>query len=129
MAGATYLVSDYPAGATPLTGSSGNVANANAVATLTSAANRTAYITGFQITSAGATVGLVVNVTVTGVITGTMTFNYVAPAGVLVMGAPLLVAFPKPVPASAANTNIVVTLPALGAGNTNAAVSAQGYLI
>jgi hypothetical protein len=39
------------------------------------------------------------------------------------------VSFPIPVPASAVNTNIVVTMPSLGAGNTNATCSAQGFLL
>jgi hypothetical protein len=122
---------DYPtstsANATPITASSGNVANANAVATLAAVSGKTTYITGFEITSSGATTGLVVNATVTGTITGSLTYNYAAPAGALVMGTPLFVSFEKPIPASSTNTPIVVTLPALGLGNTNAAVNAHGY--
>jgi hypothetical protein len=41
--------------------------------------------------------------------------------------ATLSIAFPRCIPASATNTAIVVTLPALGAGNTNATVIAWGY--
>lgn len=119
----------YPSGATALTASSGNVANAAAVATLAAAASVTTYITGFQITAAGATVGLPVIVTVVGLISGTNSHIFIAPAGVLVAATPLIVTFRAPVPASAVNTAIVVTLPALGAGNTHAAVSAQGFRI
>lgn len=119
--------SDYPAGATAIAPASGSVANANAVATLAGVSAKTTYITGFEITSSGATVGTVVTITVTGTITGTLTYIYAAPAGVLLMGTPLFVEFSKPIPASAANTAIVVTLPALGTGNTNAAVVAHGY--
>lgn len=128
-----FGVSPYPwsttadTTATPITATSGNVANGAAVATLAGAASKTTYITGFILTAAGATAGLAVNVTLAGVIGGTMTFTFVAPAGVLVAAQPLVVMFATPIPASAANTAIVLTLPALGAGNTNASANAFGY--
>lgn len=118
---------DYPPGATAVGNSSGNVANGSAVATLAAAAAKTTYITGFQITASGATAGLAVVVTVAGLLGGTQSFIFVFPAGVLVGALPLQIALPKPLPASAVNTAIVVTCPAGGSGNTNAAVSAQGY--
>lgn len=117
----------YPSGATPVNGFSGNVANANAVATLANAASKTTYITGFEITASGATTGLPVTVTVVGTITGTLSYTFVAPAGVLVAAEPLVVEFPYPIPASTTNTAIVVTCPALGAGNTNATAVAHGF--
>lgn len=117
----------YPAGATPVTGASGNVANAAAAATLAAAAGVTTYITGFEVTGAGATAGLPVIVTVTGGIGGTLSFIAVAAVGALVANAPLLVEFPVAIPASAVNTAIVVTVPALGAGNTHSTVVAHGY--
>lgn len=120
-------VSDYPVGATPITNSSGNVANASAVATLSGVANKTTYIAGFQVTGSGATLGLPVTVTVAGLISGTNSYTYCAIAGVLLGNTPLIVKFDPPVPASAVNTAIVVTCPALGSGNTNNTVSAQGY--
>ena len=110
-----------------VTGSSGNVANANAVATLAAVAAKTTYITGFVLTAAGATAAGVVTATVTGVITGTMSFTFAVPAGATVGATPLVVDFPVPIPASAVNTAIVVTLPALGSGNTNATASATGF--
>lgn len=116
-----------PLGATPITASSANVANANAVATLPGTAGKVTYITGFQLTAAGATAGLAVTATVAGVVTGTMNFTFTFPAGVAVPAQPLVVEFPEPVPASAANTSIVVTLPAGGTGNTNATAAAQGF--
>lgn len=118
-----------PNGATNVTGASGNVANASAAATLPGVAAKTTYITGFQITAGGATVGGLVTVTVTGVITGTLSYTFEAPTGATIGATPLIVTFPTPIPASAVNTAIVVTLPALGAGNTNATVVAQGYSI
>lgn len=121
------FINPYPLGATPLTASSGNVANASAVATLAGTANKTTYISGFQITGSGATVGLPVTVTVTGLISGTNSYTYSAVAGVLLENQALLVTFNPPIPASAQNTAIVVTCPALGTGNTNNVVNAQGY--
>jgi|SRR5215471_4222199 len=112
---------------TPITASSGNVANASAVATLAAAAGKTTYINGFILTASGATAGLPVVATVTGVITGTLSFIFTFPAGVLVGASPLSVHFSQPIPASAVNTAIVVTLPAGGSGNTNAAADAYGF--
>lgn len=119
--------SSVPVGATQITSSSGNQANTNAVATLAAVAAKTTYITGFTCTAAGATAAAVVEVTVVGLIGGTATYIFTAPAGATVAATPLNVQFPEPVAASAVNTAIVVTLPALGAGNTNAAVVATGY--
>lgn len=116
-----------PSGALALAASSGNVANAVAAATLVAVAGKTAYLTGFEVTGAGATAGLPVSVTVTGLLGGTLTFTYAAAAGVLVANQPLIIQFPIPLPASAVNTNIVVSCPALGAGNTNNTVSAHGF--
>jgi hypothetical protein len=119
--------SDYPLNAIPVSASSGNQANANAVATLPGVAGKTTWITGFEMTSAGATGAGVLNPTVAGVLGGTLTYTYACIAGATLANAPLIVEFPKPVPASAANTAIVVTLPALGAGNANATCVAHGY--
>lgn len=123
----TIDLSAYPLGATPKTGASGNVANATAAASLAAVSGKTNYITGFQVTASGATGALVVNVTVTGVITGTMTYTFVFPAGATAAAAPLTVSFPRAVPASAANTAITVSCPASGTGGTNAAVNVQGF--
>lgn len=108
--------------------SSGNVANASAAATLTGGAQQWTYLTGFEATFGGATAGLCVNLTVTGLLGGTATYPVCAPAGALVEGQTLLVNFIPPLQSSAVNTNIVVTLPALGAGNTNAGVVAHGFV-
>lgn len=129
--GAAHVVmgAAYPPGAVVLNPSSGNVANASAVATLAAAAGTTTYITGFEITGAGATAGLVVNPTVVGTIGGTMTYTYAAATGALVANTPLIVEFNPAIPASAVNTTIVVTVPALGVGNTNSTVVTHGYRI
>lgn len=107
--------------------SSGNVANAAAVAALPGAAGKTTFLTGFEVTAAGSTAALVVLVTVAGVLGGTKTYVFVFPAGAAVAATPLLVEFHRPVPASGLNQAITVTLPAGGAGNLNAAVTAHGF--
>lgn len=112
--------------ATPITGSNTGAASAANV-TLAAAAGKFTYITGFQITGAGATAASVITVTVTGTVTGTMNYNIVVPAGVTASITPLVVTFPVPVPSSAVNTAITVNVPSFGAGNTNSAVSAQGF--
>ncbi len=117
-----------PTGGTMVSASSGNVANASAAATMPAVADKTNYLSGFQLTSAGATAAACVDATVTGLLGGTKTYTYCAPAGAAVGANPLQVDFYPPVPASAVNTAITVTLPALGAGNTNATANIQGYV-
>ena len=128
---AWVAVRPVPAGTglVQLTGASGNVANATATATLAAAANQTTYIEGFQVTGAGATAALPVVVTVTGLLGGTQSYIYCARANPLDANEPLFVAFDPPIAASAPNTAIVVTCPALGAGNTNNAVCVQGFRV
>ena len=111
---------------TQVLGASGDVANVNAVATLAAAAAVTTYITGFEVTATGSTAGSVVDVTVTDG-TWTKTYVLVAPAGVSTAAAPLMVEFTRPVAASAVNTAITVTCPALGAGSAHCAVNATGF--
>jgi hypothetical protein len=112
----------------PITASSGNVAAATATATLAAGgASRITYICGFAATAGGATAAATVNLTVTNTVTGTMTYTYGANTGAGVPTAPLVVQFNSCLPANAANTTIVVSMPSLGTGNTNAAVNAWGY--
>lgn len=117
----------YPVSSTVVTSSSVNQANAAAVATLAAATGKTTYITGFEVTGTGATAGLPVTVTVTGVLGGTLNYTYAAAVGALVGNTPLVIGFPIPLPSSAVNTAIVVTVPALGVGNTNSTAVAHGY--
>lgn len=113
--------------ATPITASSGNVAAAAATATLAGAASKTTYISGFEFTFAGATAASVVTCTLTGTISGTMSYTVAVPAGAAVGGTPLVVPFNPAVPANAVNTAVVASCPSLGAGNTNATMTAHGY--
>jgi hypothetical protein len=127
--GGIQLVDQVAAGdVAPVVATSGNQPNAAAVATLPGVAGKTTYITGFEVTASGATAGLAVDVTVTGP-AATLHYSFVFPAGAAVGAAPLIVQLPRALPAAALNTPIVVTLPAGGAGNTNAAVNAHGYQI
>lgn len=119
--------SNLPSGAAQVSGASGSVAAASAVATLAAATGKTTYITGFTVTAAGATAGLSVALAVAGLLGGTLTYVYTAPAGATVPGPVLSVQFANPIPASAVNTPITVTLPSLGTGNLAASVVATGY--
>lgn len=119
-------LANYPASSSPLSAASGNVANASAVATLSGSLGTT-YISGFEVTGGGATAAALVSVTVAGLIGGTATYTIGVVAGASAPNAPLVVTFNPPIPASAVNTAIVVTVPALGAGNTNSAVVAHGF--
>lgn len=110
-----------------ITASSGNVAAGAATATLAATVGKVTYICGFMVTSSGSTAATVVSGTVTNIITGTMTFTYASVAGVTLANAPLVVPFTSCIPAATPNATIPVTLPSLGAGNTNASVSAWGY--
>ena len=106
---------------------SGNVANASAVATIAAVAGKTNFLSGLTITAGGAVAAALVNATVTGLAGGTATYTFAAPAGATAGATPMALTFNPALPASAVNTAIVLTLPALGAGNTNAAVTAWGY--
>lgn len=117
------------AGATALHNSSGNVAAATAQAILGNAAGLTTYITGMQFTATGATATSVVNGTITGLLGGTLTFTVAVPASVTQTIEPVMLQFNPPFPASAVNTSIVASVPTLGAGNTNATISAWGYRV
>lgn len=121
--------SQYPSSATPVTASSGNVANAVCSATLPAVTGKTNYISGFEMTASGATLGSAVTLTVTGTISGTLSYTFVAPTGILLLSTPLIVQFNPPIPASSTNRAIVVSCPALGTGNTNATAVAHGYTL
>lgn len=119
----------YPVGATPLTGTSGNVANAQAQATLSAVAGKTNYLSSVTVSGGGSTAGAGVTVTIAGTTGSSIFFPVMAPAGVLVPLPGLQLVFNPPIPASAANTAITATLPALGAGNTHAGITIHGFRI
>jgi hypothetical protein len=113
---------------TELNGSSGDVANAAATVTFVAVAGKTNYLTGFELVATGATAAATVLVTITGLLGGTLTFPFVFPAGAGVAATPLVVAFRRPIPASAVNQAIVVNCPASGAGGLHCVVNAQGFV-
>src|SRR5262249_50052178 len=120
-----------PADGIQLSATSGVVSNASAVATLAGAVGRLTYISGFQIWALGATGASVASPTVAGIVGGTIVtfFSVVAGVALPCQPFPLDFKFPMPVPANGLNTAIVVTCPALGAGNTTTIVNAQGFQI
>lgn len=107
---------------------SGNVANATATATLAANATQKWFLTGFMIDVTGATVGVVVSATITGLAGGTITLPVVFPTGVTVDGTRRSIVFNPPIPASTVNTALTLTVPAGGSGNTNASGHLFGYL-
>ena len=109
---------------TPLVASNTGAAGAAVTATLTGLATDTVYINGFIITTHAPAANQTGQVTVTGVIGGvTMQFTLCESATV---GGELIIFFPDPIPASAINTPIVVTLPAIASGAVGS-VTAVGY--
>lgn len=126
---ATTGAAGYPSGATPVANSSANLAATAGAATLPAAVGKTTYLSGFEITSAGATAAGVVTPTVTGVLGGTLNYTLAVVAGATLQNPTLQVTFAPPLPSSAVNTAIAVNLPSLGAGSTNATVVAHGFQI
>jgi hypothetical protein len=114
---------------TPVAGAASGAAQSNA-ASLAATAAKTNFLEGFDITGGGATAASVIEVSVTGLAAGTLKYELNILAGVTgPMNAQggFSVRFPQPLPASGVNTAITVTVPSLGAGNTNAAVVAYGF--
>ena len=104
--------------------SSGDVANATASASLPATPGVINYLTGFTVTGTGPSSAATVLVTVTGLAAGTLTFPLYAAASGSVQ---LIVNLPTPLPASASNTAITVSCPALGTGSTHNAVNVFGF--
>lgn len=111
--------------ATVTSASATGSAAASVAATLTGAAGKTTYITGFSVTATNPAAAVNGIVTVAGVLGGTLSYQFVEPS---TTGAQLIVNFTTPLPSSALNTNIVVTLPAITSGGAGA-VTAHGFLV
>jgi hypothetical protein len=118
---------DIPVLGTGVVVGSGVVANAAAVATLPAKAGETAYLMGFQVTAAGASAASSVTLTIAGLAGGTISMGFTFPAGVGVPAQPLVVQYLVGLAASGPGVAIVITLPAGGAGNVSASVTAQGF--
>lgn len=124
-ANGTLQTGELPPG-TSITASSTGGAQANNC-TLAGVSGKTTYITGFEVTGAGATSASNIAITVTGTISGTMNYTYTVPSGATTGGPILTIILPTPVAASAQNTAIVVNVPSFGTGNTAASVTAHGF--
>jgi hypothetical protein len=116
----------YPIGATPIAASATGTTAATA-ATLPAVPGQTTYLCGFSI-RANANAAITANVTVAGMLGGTLSFALYIPLNTSAIGIaplePTLGAYC--LPASAANTPIVITSPAAGTGGV-VSVSAWGY--
>lgn len=106
--------------------SGGNQVNNSSIA---AQAGSLAVCSGFEVTGAGATAGVDIVATLTGVVGGPLSYVISVPTGALTGISALAVEFSPPLVAAAANTAIIINVPAFGAGNTNAAsVIHGGYL-
>lgn len=118
-----------PPNAIPVTSSATGTTGAT-TATLAALAGKTTYICGFVFTGTNATgANTATNVTVTGTTGGTMNFGFptLAAAATVPNPQPVDEAFLPCIPATSANTAIVVNGPALGAGATLVTITAWGY--
>lgn len=113
--------SQYPSGATPITGNAAGTTGA-VVGTLAAAANKTTYICGFNVQAIGgtATVG---PITVAGLVGSSQVYQGSSSAA---GGTVVSVAFNPPIPASAVNTAITITTTANGTA-TAVDVNSWGY--
>ena len=90
-------------------------ATGNFAVGLAAVAGKTNYLTGFSAGGTGATTALMQNLTITGLLGGTIYHFFAIPAigtGVVQIN----VDFARPIPASATNTVISLTVPNFGAG-------------
>lgn len=123
-------VSPYGMQGTPFAFSSQG-ANSILTAIAPAIAGRRTFLTGFSLTGAGATSALVVNATLSGIDNGlsgnaTLNFAFTFPNGVANPAQPIIGTFNPQLPVQLGQ-NAVLTLPAGGAGNTNAAISMTGF--
>jgi hypothetical protein len=122
------LVTPFPMNAAFYPSSSGNVANASATASFAAAPGKYNYICGVHVTGLGATAASTVLFAISGLQGQTFSYIVAVPAGVTVPITPLFLTFPSPLQGYV-NTAVFATLPALGAGNTNACVNMWGYQV
>jgi hypothetical protein len=118
--------SSLPVGAVQVSNASGMVANASAVATLSTVPGKTTYLTNLIVSGLGATTGTVADLAISGIQGGTLTLSIPVPTGPGVATS-AVIPFAFPLRANALNTPIVITLGAFGSGNAAAAVAAIGY--
>lgn len=112
---------------TPIVATSGNVANASAVATIPAVEGKIAHLVGIRVSGLGATAADTVDVSITGVAGDDLVYPYTAIEGAGLANTALDETFATAAPAPDDETDIVVTCPALGAGNTHNQVVAFGF--
>lgn len=117
----------YGAMQTPIGCASATTGNTGNTCTLTGAASKFTYITSLTCSAGGATGASLGTMTITGLVGGTQSYAIAFPAGVSAQATFPVFSFNKPVQSSAVNTNIVITLPAGGSGNTFEACNANGF--
>lgn len=127
--GGSTVAPVIPAGATSIAASSGVVANAVANASLAGAVGQTCWLTGFDITSFGATAPATVDVTVSNLNGVMLHYELAVVTGAALPNAPISARFSPPLKAAGPNTTVTVSCPALGAGNTTCAVNAYGFRV
>jgi hypothetical protein len=90
-------------------------------------AGLTNFLTGFEVTGGGATGAAALDVTITGLLDGTLHYAVEVPVGAGLAIAPVVVEFVRPRPASAVNTAITLNVPSFGAGNLIESAAIHGY--
>lgn len=124
------IMSDpYPSAATAVSCSTGNVAASVATCTMPASTAKFTYITGFDITGSGATLGSAVTCTLTNTGSSTHSYTFVVTAGALLADSSLIKSFSTPLKATAVNTAPVLSCPSLGTGNTNMTINMDGYTL
>lgn len=116
----TILTSQYPNGATPITGNAAGTTG-SVVGTLSGTSGKTTYICGFDVSALGGTAA-VGPITVAGLIGSSMIYQFSS----LAAGNTLQKNFPVCVPASAQNTSITITTTADGTASA-VDVNSWGY--
>lgn len=119
--------SQFPNGATSVTGVFSGADTTTAAASLAATPNVFNFVCDVSVTGLGATAINNALVTLAGLAGGnTLTYQYSMPAGATVPATPIILTFSPCKPASAANTAITVTVPG-AAGNTSTTINVGGY--
>lgn len=90
-------------------------------------AGKVTYLTGFEVGGGGASAGLPVPVTFSGLVVSPQYFVQ-ATAGATIAGTPLRVTFPQPIPAATMGTTVGITVASFGSGNVLAYVNLYGFI-
>ena len=119
----------YPTGAVPVAAVA-TAANAATAPTLPAAVGKTTYVSGIQFSAASPTAATVIGANLQGVLGGTVQYVLPLPAAAAQAAlTPFAVVFNPPVPASAANTAITLSVSAVGAGSITQTAAIQGFQI